>query len=65
MSGEEALEYINKLADILDKANHNADWPALPSESKEKADYLFEQAISIIEEMTGKEWEFTWLSWSM
>lgn len=60
---ESAQQIIDQLAEVMRQGNANADSLALPTESKAKAQELFNQAIELIEELTGEKWEFTFLNW--
>lgn len=53
---------IDELAEVLRQGRRNADIMALPSESNRRANELYNRAIEIIEELTGEEWEFSWLN---
>lgn len=54
---------VDRLSEILNLANHNADKVSLPSESQAQARTYMDEAIGIIEEMTGAEWSFPYTSW--
>jgi len=55
-------EKIERLAKILREGRTNADRMALPSESQARADALMQEAISIVEELTGEKWEFSFMT---
>ena len=55
---------INELAEILRQGNNNGyGMPVLPSESYATAEYLEQRAKELVEELTGEEWNFTFLTW--
>lgn len=54
---------VEDLAAVLRAGQDNADICVLPSESQENARQLREQAISLVEEITGEKWEFSYLTW--
>lgn len=56
-------ELIAKLAEIMREGNRNADIAGLPSETQARAKRLIEDAIAVIEELTGERWEFSFLTW--
>ncbi len=56
-------ELVRKLASVMRQGRENADITRLPSESQEEARRLYEEAIELVEEITGEKWEFTWLTW--
>lgn len=56
-------ELVRKLASVMKQGNENADIMCLPSESQAEAKRLYEEAIELVEEITGEKWEFTWLTW--
>ena len=57
------MDKINDLAETMRAGQDNADVMMLPSESQERAAYLQEKALSLIEEITGEKWEFSYLTW--
>ena len=61
LSKQSAL--ITRLAEIMRDGNRNADMPDLPSASQARAQRLLEDAIEVIEELTGEVWEFSFLTW--
>ena len=63
MTEHEILEKIDELKEILREGHRNADQLMLPSESQARAQNLMRQALGIIEEITGEEWEFSYISW--
>ena len=63
MGNERTMELVRELTEVLRKANDNADIMCLPSESQAMATQYHEDAVRIIEELTGCKWEFTWLTW--
>ena len=58
----EKVSKIDELAQIMDEGNRNADVLTFPYESRETANDLMDRAVEIIQELTGKEWEFTFLT---
>lgn len=54
---------INRLKEVLQEAAINGEKMMLPSESAANAKAYMEEAISIVEELTGEKWEFPFLSW--
>lgn len=60
---DEILDKIDELREVLRDANTNADRMLLPSESQAVADSLMEKAIELVEEITGEEWDFTYITW--
>lgn len=57
------FEKINRLAEILRKGNHNADVLRLPSETQADADELQQEAIDLIEDITGEKWDFEYYTY--
>ena len=51
---------VDELAEIMRSGHDGSEWKMLPSESQERAEYLQNQAIKLIEEITGEEWEFAY-----
>lgn len=62
-TGKELEQLVNELANVLKEGNENADKMCLPSESQERASELHERAKELVNEITGYEWNFTWLTW--
>ncbi len=62
MSDEELKAKIKELAKILRQGQRNGDVIMLPSESQARALALEDRAISIVEEITGEEWEFSYIT---
>lgn len=60
---EAIIEKVNRLAEVLRKGRHNADEIRLPSESQADAAALEEEAISLVEDITGEKWDFEY--WTM
>lgn len=54
----ELKEKVERLADIM-RSGRNAPL-LLPSESYARAEQLEHEAVELIEEMTGEEWEFAY-----
>lgn len=50
---------IEKLKEVMQEGNLNGDRMMLPSESVGCAKRLMEEAIKLVEEITGEEWNFT------
>lgn len=55
-------ELIKKLAEVMREGQRNADRAQLPSESQERAARLMQEAIRLVEELTGEEWEFSYIT---
>lgn len=62
-TGNELEKLVTELTNVLKEGNENADRMCLPSESERRAAELHERAKEIVKEITGYEWEFTWLTW--
>lgn len=62
MSDEELKAKIKELAEILRRGKRNGDVIMLPSESQARAQVFEDRAISIVEEITGEEWEFSYIT---
>lgn len=60
---DSVFEKINRLAEVMRKGNHNTDEISLPSESQASADELMQEAIDLVEDITGEKWEFEY--WTM
>lgn len=56
----EKLEKIDTLAEVMRAGNHNADEISLPSESQANAGELMQQAIELVEDITGEKWDFSY-----
>ena len=56
-------ELIKKLAEVMREGQRNADLAQLPSASQERAERLMQKAIRLVEELTGEEWEFSYITW--
>lgn len=54
---------IDELAEVMRQGNVNAECGGLPSETQSRADSLMKRAIELVEEITGEEWEFSYLTW--
>ena len=54
---------IDELAEIMRSGHNGSEWKMLPSQSQERAKHLENQAIKLIEEITGEEWDFTYISY--
>ena len=63
VSLEDLTSKIEELAEIMRQGNCNADMMMLPSQSAASAESLMEKAIDIIEELTGEEWNFTYITY--
>lgn len=59
---EDLFTKIEKLREIMRAGNANADVLRLPSESRAEAAALMQEAISLVEDITGEKWEFSFLS---
>ena len=57
------ISKVKELAEIMGEGKLNGYKMALPSESQQKAQSLMENAIQIIEEITGQEWDFSFITW--
>ena len=53
---------VDKLAEVMHEGYHNADVIDLPSETQARASALLNEAISIIEDITGEKWTFSYLT---
>lgn len=60
--GESIKDKIERLAEIMRKGNRNGDIMALPSESVGRANSLMQEAIDLIESITGEEWNFSYMT---
>lgn len=58
---DDPAEKIQRLSEILRNANYCP--MMLPSESQERAASLYEEAVSIIEDLTGAKWYFERLTY--
>ena len=57
---EETLQSkVDELAGVMRMGQENADEVMLPSESQRIARELMQEAISIIEDITGEKWDFS------
>ena len=63
MTQEEQADIIQQLASVLREGNTNADVAALPSESQARAQELMQEAIYLVEELTGEAWNFSFTTW--
>ncbi len=52
---------IARLKEVMSEGEFNADRMMLPSESMANAKALYEEAVSIIEDITGGKWEFSYI----
>ena len=59
---KDKIGLIEELRSVMEQGNNNADRMCLPSESQAVAAELQARAIAIIEELTGSEWNFSFLS---
>ena len=59
---EEDDDPLEELREVMREGNCNGDCIMLPSESARRAEALKERAIKLVEEITGEEWNFTFLS---
>lgn len=60
---EDSLQQkVDELAEVMRKGNHNADVIDLPTVTQGNAEALMNEAISLVEEITGEEWNFTYLT---
>lgn len=55
-------EKVEELAEIMRKGKRNGYVMQLPSESQARAGILMNKAIALIEEMTGEEWDFSYIT---
>ncbi|MBP5461919.1 MAG: hypothetical protein J6Y20_07330 [Lachnospiraceae bacterium] len=53
---------VERLREVMQAGQRNADVCMLPSESAENARSLMAEAISIVEEITGEKWEFSFMT---
>lgn len=51
---------VDELAEIMRSGHDGSEYRMLPSESQARAKYLFNEAISLVEEITGEKWEFAY-----
>lgn len=51
---------IDDLADIMRRGHDGSEFRMLPSESQARAEQLCNQAIELVEELTGEKWDFTY-----
>lgn len=58
---DDPTEKIERLSEILHEANYCPTM--LSSESRARADSLYEEAKAIIEELTGAKWYFEVITW--
>lgn len=63
VSLEDLTSKIEELAEIMRQGNCNADMMMLPSQSAASAESLMRKAIDILEELTGEEWNFTYITY--
>lgn len=54
---------INRLKDIMREGQANGYRMMLPSESQSRAKELMDEAISLVEEITGEKWDFSFVEW--
>ena len=59
---ENLLEKIEELRNVMRRGNSNGDVMMLPSESMASANELMKDAIRLVEEITGEEWEFSYIT---
>ena len=57
------IDKVRTLSDVMRLGNDNADHVMFPVESQDAAASLMSQAIEIIEDLTGVEWEFSYLTY--
>ena len=60
---QERDDKIEELADVMREGQLNSWNMCLPSESAGTANELRNRAIQLIEDITGEEWNFTYLNW--
>lgn len=60
---KEILEKVERLADVMRRGQANGNVMRLASESQAIASDLYEEAIEIIEDITGEEWDFSYLTY--
>lgn len=53
---------IDELKDVMRQGKENGYMMALPSQSQAAAADLMQRAIEIIEEITGEEWDFSYIT---
>ena len=58
--GKNLTSTINELSETLREANNCP--MMLPSESQVRAQMLMDKAIELVEELTGEEWRFEYLT---
>ena len=54
---------INRLKELMQEGQLNGYRAMMPSDSQAYANDLMQEAISIIEEITGEKWEFSFVTW--
>lgn len=54
---------VDKLKKILASGHDGSEYRMLPSESQARAAQLQEEAIALVEEITGEEWDFGYTTW--
>ena len=59
---ESVQSKIDELADVMREGKRNGYVMNLPSESERIAGSLYAKAISLIEEITGEEWNFSYIT---
>lgn len=62
VSFSELTDKLEELAEIMRQGKRNGDVMMLPSESASTAAGLMKSAIAIVEELTGEEWDFSYIS---
>ena len=62
LDAEEKMDKIEELAEVMREGRINGDRMMLPSESQGRASSLMQRAIELIEELTGEEWEFSYIT---
>lgn len=54
---------IEELRDVMARGRRNGDYMALPSDSQAMAATLMKRAIELVEEITGEQWEFSYITY--
>lgn len=57
------ISKVKELAELMREGKSNGYMAALPSESQQRARDLMHEAIGIIEEITGEEWDFSFVTY--
>ena len=53
---------LEELREVMRQGKANGDKMMLPSESAANADMLIRRAVALIEEITGEEWDFSYIT---